>query len=133
MSEDEKKVQAPPTIEDIGVNFVNGITPEGQEAKAREILRIKPESITGNAARPAMFWESITQATDPQSGARIRVWRKIEECPEYNDIEVQLAIEKIPGRATMKDVFDVISSIEGVTAIELVDHMGNGGVMYLEW
>lgn len=131
--EDEKKIQPPPTIEDIGVGFVNGITPEGQAKRAEELMRVKPEDITGRSARPALFWESMTEVKDANSGARIRVWRKIEECPEYNDIEILMALQKTPVRAKMKDIFDVLSSIEGVVAIELTDANGCGGVMYLEW
>lgn len=50
-----------------------------------------------------------------------------------NDVEIQILLSKIPAGASMKDVVDIISTIEGVSACELTDPDGNGAVAYFEW
>lgn len=85
------------------------------------------------AGRTPLFYESMTKAVEPHSKATIRVWRKSAELPEYNDMELQIAIAKIPITASMKQVFGAISALEGVTAIELTDADGIGAIAYYEW
>lgn len=136
---DKSNIKRPDSIiADAGVAFVERIakqeTEEFAEAAANEITRRKVLAcMGGKEPRPALFWESMTCCYDPVSRARIRVWRRSEIMPDELDIELLTVIGHIPGSAEMKDVFDILSTIEGVTAIELVDPKGNGGVKYLEW
>lgn len=85
------------------------------------------------SAAKVPFYESITQASHPESGSRIRVWRREEFLPMFTDSEILEAIASIPVTADMETVLGVIGSISRVTAIELVDANGNGIVKYLEW
>ncbi len=127
----EAKVEAPfieqaaKMVNNIGKSDLE-VAKENANEKVRKLLE-------GHETREPMFFESMTQAVDPQGGAKIRVWRHSDTIPEYNDIELQLLISKIPGMASMKQVFDILSTVPGVTAIELTDPIGNGAVAYYEW
>lgn len=89
--------------------------------------------VTGKPIRKPLFYESMTEIHDPASGAKIRVWRREEELPEYADVEILAIFKCIPGGATMKEMAEILSSIERVTAFELTDKHGCGAVTYLEW
>ena len=89
--------------------------------------------ITGRAIRKPLFWESMTCVHDPNSGARIRVWRDEPECPEYVDEEIILTIQQMPLSSSMKEMVDTIGSLERVTAVEAVDKNGYGGIAYYDW
>lgn len=116
-----------------GVKLVNNIGKSPAEI-LRENVKDQVTKIIGDRKiRAPIFMESMTQAEDPVTGARIRVWRAETETPEYNDTELQLLINKIPGRSSMQDVINILSTVERVTAVELVDAQGNGVVSYFEW
>lgn len=123
-------------VENVGVGFANALSTqadaEANGFKTAVKTKVK-ELIGGRRVRPAVFWESITEAKDPQSGARIRVWRTESEIPETQDIEILLLVSKIPQGASMEDIFNIISTLDRVSAIELVDPHHNGAVKYLEW
>lgn len=89
--------------------------------------------VTGRPARKALFFESMTEVRDKASGAKIRVWRSEEELPEYADEEILGLFKLIPEGANMKEMCDLISSLDRVTAVELTDANGLGAVAYFEW
>lgn len=89
--------------------------------------------ITGKPVRNALFFESMTEVRCPNTQARIRIWRSEPHLPEYADEELLGIFKAIPGGATMKEMIDIISSFERVTACELTDANGLGCVAYFEW
>ena len=114
-------------------NIVNGVVPGLEQLNEKANIEAGKPSVPNLAVGPApLRYESVTEARDQHSGARIRVWRKSAELPEYNDVEIQLVINKIPGRATMKQVYGYLSAIEGVTKVELTDANGLGAVAFFE-
>lgn len=76
------------------------------------------------------IYESVTRAHDKHSGATIRVWRKERTCPVYSDEEILNVISRIPGHASMEEVFDTLARIPRITKIELTDSNGLGAVAY---
>lgn len=89
--------------------------------------------ITGKPPQKPIFYESMTQIICPHTKARIRVWRKTLELMEYPDEAVLLVFKMIPDGVSMKELIEIISSVEGVVAIELTDANGLGAVAYYEW
>lgn len=129
----EKPKTLAESIAEIGTSFTENLA-KSDEKKAEEYLKARVDDLIGGAeiAKP-LFYESITEALDPASGARIRVWRREAELPEYQDTEILLLVARIPRYASMRDVINIISTLPRVTAIELVDPHKNGAVTYLEW
>lgn len=109
-------------------NPESGILPrEAVQASERGPFKLeRPEGA------PAPFFESITQAT-AANGARLRVWRREDILPEYNDVELQNVIGDLEANSTMRHIVKTIAALPRITAIEIVDPMGNGAVIYLEW
>jgi hypothetical protein len=97
-----------------------------------EIVKFSEETgekmclVTGHAIRTPIRYQSITEAKDPGSGARVKVWREELELPVYNDVDLQMIIRQIPGSASMQDVINIIGSLPRVVKVELVDPDGNG-------
>lgn len=129
--ETHKKVEAPWVAE--AAEMVNGIgkTPE-QRMKEWHEKSVK-DAMAGRERREPKFYETMTKVTEPQTGAQIRIWRTSKEMPEYVDVELQITLSKIPASASMQEVLDIVGSIEGVTAVELLQRDGNGLVAYYEW
>lgn len=96
-----------------------------RDAKVEAILK------TGTVKKP-LFYESMT-AAKAGNGARIRIWRTCAELPEYNEIDIQILLSKVPAGAAMSQVIDILSTIENISACELTDPDGNGAVAYFEW
>lgn len=88
--------------------------------------------LTGNPIRQARAYESVTEIKDPESGARVKIWRSEKEFPEYADEEILRLFHKIPGGASMPQMADAISSLPGVTKIEMTDKNGLGAMIFLE-
>lgn len=88
--------------------------------------------LEGYTVKKPLFYESMTAAC-AKNGAKVRIWRTSAELPEYNEIEIQLLLGKIPATASMQQVIDILSTIEGIAACELTDPDGNGAVAYFEW
>lgn len=88
--------------------------------------------ITGRPIRKGTMFESITKITDKETGAMIRVWREQKELPEYVDANVLAVFKCLPGGFTMPEITDVLSSLEGVTAVELTDRDGLGAIVHFD-
>lgn len=89
--------------------------------------------ITGKPVREPLFYESITKIHDPASGATVRVWRAEEELPEWADTEILGIFKCIPQGVDMKEMMQILGSLERVTAVEMTDKNGLGAVVYYEW
>lgn len=76
---------------------------------------------------PAYF-EGLTTAREPQSGAKIRVWRRYDELPVYTDMEVITAINSIPFGTEMHEVVKILSQLERVIRIEMLDKDEMGAI-----
>lgn len=98
---------------------------EERDQKIKELLK-------GHTVKKPLFYESMTAACS-KNGAKIRIWRTSAELPEYNELEVQLLLGKIPATASMQQVIDVLSTLDRIAACELTDPDGNGAVVYFEW
>jgi hypothetical protein len=84
---------------------------------------IKDENInvlTGRPVREPKMIEAVTLIQDPGSKCILKVWRKVKEIPEDNDLEALLAINKLPGGLKLNDMINVLGSVENVTRIELL-------------
>lgn len=131
--DDRKFIGDTSTIAEMGAEIVNNMGKSPEELwreKSQKQIAILME---GKTPKAPLFYETMTQAMDPGSGARIRIWRNVKELTEYADTEVQLVLSKIPASATMQQVADIICTIDNVTAFELTDRNGNGVVAYVEW
>jgi hypothetical protein len=95
---------------------------ESQQSFKNALLDIP---VSGKASKIKSY-ESVHEARDAFSGARIRVWRRCNELPVYTDSELLIVLSKIPGHSSMQDVISIISQVQGVTQVELVDHQGYG-------
>lgn len=130
MSDDDKDENN--GIDGIDLIITNAST-DGPEV--RELLFDESQQSFKNAlldipvsgkARKIKSYESVHEARDAFSGARIRVWRRCNELPVYTDSELLIVLSKIPGHSSMQDVISIISQVQGVTQVELVDHQGYG-------
>lgn len=88
--------------------------------------------LSAGTVKKPLFYESMTQA-QATNGAKIRIWRTCSELPEYNELDIQILLSKIPAGAAMSQMIDILSTIENISACELTDPDGNGAVAYFEW
>jgi len=133
---DQSKPLGIAELGDPGGDFGTPLTNLNGHADASTRLQLERKQklaklIEGYEVRPVQSFKSITQVI-ANNGARIRVWRNSTELPEYNELEIQVLLSKVPSGAGMQDIFDIISTIEGVTACELTDPEGCGAVAFWE-
>ena len=83
-------------------------------------------------SKKPVFYESMTRVLH-KSGGTMRVWRTYDVMPEYADAEVIEWIKQVPATATMPEIVRHMGFLKRISAIELIDQNGLGGVAYYEW
>lgn len=114
------------------VNALNNIGKTEEQIVNEQMQKIVDGLLKDKTVRPAKRWESVTYCEN-SLGHSCTVWRTVDEDHyDETDMELKILMSKIPEWGTMKLVFDALSTLEGVTKIELRAANGDGVIKYLE-
>lgn len=115
------------------VNALNGIGKSDAQIAQETMQRMIKELLGDRPVRPAKHWEVLVVMQN-EAGCGARVWQTVDAMPDDQDaaLPLKLFMSKIPAWASMSMVFDILSTVDGVTRIELTAPNGDGAVKVLD-